>query len=148
MPPGRARRRTRADDASTTTGATVDTAATTTTAPATTVPAIELAGRTFVSTAATGFELAPGVQITLTFDGDRLSATGGCNQLDSTWSVDGDVLVVAEIASTRMACEPATLMDQDTWLSSLLTSDPTVTLDGDTLTLTEGQSSITLAAAP
>ena len=88
------------------------------------------------------------MQITLAFDGDRLSATGGCNQLGSTWSVDGDVLVVAEIASTRMACEPATLMDQDTWLSSLLTSDPTVTLDGDTLTLTEGQSSITLAAAP
>ena len=84
----------------------------------------------------------------MAFDGDRLAASGGCNQLASTWSVDGDVLVVAEIASTRMACEPATLMDQDTWLSSLLTSDPTVTLDGDTLTLTEGQSSITLAAAP
>ena len=27
---------------------------------------------------------------------------------------------------TAMACEPAALMDQDTWLSALLTSKPTV----------------------
>ena len=37
---------------------------------------------------------------------------------------------------TMMACEPAALMDQDTWLSALLTSKPTVTVDGDTLTIT------------
>jgi heat shock protein HslJ len=57
------------------------------------------------------------------------------------------VLVVGDIASTQVACEPAALMDLDTWLSSLLTSDPTVVVEGDTLTLTEGQSAITLTAA-
>ena len=35
-----------------------------------------------------------------------------------------------------MACEPAALMDQDTWLAALLTSKPTVAVDGDTLTIT------------
>jgi len=95
----------------------------------------------------TGFELVAGTQIRLTFTGDQISAAGGCNQLGSTWSLDGDVLVVGEVASTLLACEPASLMDQDTWVAALLTSDPTITLDGDTLTLTEGQSSITLVAA-
>ena len=42
-----------------------------------------------------------------------------------------------------MACEPAALMDQDTWLSAVLTSRPTVTLDGDTLTLTADGTVIT-----
>jgi len=97
--------------------------------------------------AVSGFELVAGTQIRLTFTGDQIGASGGCNQLNSTWSLDGDVLVVGEMASTKMACEPAALMDQDTWVSSLLASDPTVTLDGDTLTLTEGQSSITLVRA-
>ena len=46
------------------------------------------------------------------------------------------MLVVAEMAMTEMACEPAALMDQDTWLAAVLTSRPTVALDGDTLTLT------------
>ena len=46
------------------------------------------------------------------------------------------MLVVPAMAMTQMACEPAALMDQDTWLSAVLTSGPTVALDGDTLTLT------------
>ncbi len=130
--------------AATTTTTGPDTApATSTTVP----PPVQLDGRTFVSTAATGFELVAGTEITLTFEGDRISASGGCNRLASTWSLNGDVLVVGGVVSTRMACEPAALMDQDTWLSSLLESDPTVALDGDALTITEGQSSLTLLAA-
>ncbi|MGH9270846.1 MAG: hypothetical protein ACRDZ2_06205, partial [Ilumatobacteraceae bacterium] len=58
-----------------------------TTTPPTTAPA--LAGRTFVSTAVTGFELAPGAAITLSFEGDRIAASGGCNQLTSSWVLNG-----------------------------------------------------------
>ena len=43
-----------------------------------------------------------------------------------------------------MACEPATLMDQDDWLASFLTAGPTVAVEGDTLTLTGDSATITL----
>ena len=43
---------------------------------------------------------------------------------------------------TEMACEPA-LMEQDSWLAGFLTARPTVAVDGDTLTLSGGDASIT-----
>lgn len=119
----------------------------TTTAAATTttvdLPAA-LGGRTFLSTSVEGYELVDGTQIQLTFDGANISAAGGCNQIASTWSLDGDVLIVTEPVMTMMACQPAALMDQDTWLSSVLTSNPTVVLDGDTLTLSADGAVVTL----
>ncbi len=136
------------EPATTTSESTAPDSTTTTTAPA----PPELDGREFVSTEVVGFDLVPGSEIRLTFEGDRIGAAGGCNQLSSTWALEGDdvapKLVVGDMASTMMACEPATLIDQDTWVSSFLTSDPTVALDGDTLTLTVGQSAITLVEEP
>jgi heat shock protein HslJ len=123
------------------------TAATTTTAAGTTTT-VELADalrdKTFVSTAVEGFTLVPDTQVTLTFDGDNISAQGGCNTLGSTWSIEGDVLVVAPMVHTMMACEPSTLMDQETWLNAVLTSKPTVAIDGDTLTITAQGATVTL----
>ncbi|MET0910631.1 MAG: META domain-containing protein [Ilumatobacteraceae bacterium] len=113
------------------------TASTSTAAPTTTVDlASSLDGRTFLSTEVRGYQLVDGSQIQLTFEGANIAAAGGCNQIASTWSLDGAVLVVAQPAMTMMACEPATLMDQDTWVSALLTSKPTVTVAGDTVTIT------------
>jgi heat shock protein HslJ len=114
--------------------------------PATTMtPApFRLDGKTFVSTDVTGHDLVAGSEIRLTFDGDNLGASGGCNQLGGTWSIDGDVLVVPpDMIMTEMACEPA-LMEQDSWLASFLSSRPTVALDGDALTLSGGDGTITL----
>jgi heat shock protein HslJ len=109
----------------------------TTAAPTTTVDlGTSLDGRTFLSTEVVGYQLVDGSQIQLTFDGTNIAAAGGCNQIASTWSLEGAVLVVAPPAMTMMACEPAALMDQDTWFSALLTSKPTLALDGDTLTIT------------
>ena len=45
------------------------------------------------------------------------------------------MLSVPTLAMTEMACDPA-LMEQDTWISALISSDPTFTVDGDTLTIT------------
>ena len=84
--------------------------ASTATAPATTAApdlATALAGRTFLSTAVDGFTLVDGTQVTLTFDGANIGAAAGCNQLASTWTLEGDVLVVPPMAQTEMACEPA-----------------------------------------
>jgi heat shock protein HslJ len=100
---------------------------------------------TFVSTGVTGRQLVAGSQIRLTFDGDRLGASAGCNQLGGTWSIDGGALVVPDdMVMTEMACDPPALMDQDIWLASFLASGPSVALDGDTLTLTGGDVTITL----
>ncbi len=104
-----------------------------------------LDGREFLSTDVTGHRLVAGSQIRLNFDGDRLGANAGCNQLGGTWSIDGDALAVPDdMVMTEMACDPPALMDQDTWLASFLTSRPAVTLDGDTLTLTRGEVTIAL----
>ena len=94
-----------------------------------------------------GYELVAGSEVRLTFDGDQIDVASGCNQQGSTWTLDGDVLKVEQLASTMMACEPAALMDQDTWVASFLTSDPVVAASGDELTLTVGTSSMTLVDA-
>lgn len=98
-----------------------------------------LNGRTFVTTAAADVEgatLVPGSAIRVSFDdeGTSLSAHAGCNSMGGGWSLDGDTLVVGDMFQTQMACEDA-LMDQDSWLVALLTSGPTLTLAGDTLTI-------------
>lgn len=113
--------------------------------PTTTVElAAELPDRTFISTSVDGYTLVEGTQITLTFEQLNLSANAGCNQMSSTWSLEGDVLVVPAMAMTQMACEPAAKMDQDTWLSAVLTSRPTLALDGETLTITAEGATVTL----
>jgi heat shock protein HslJ len=104
-----------------------------------------LDGRKFLSIDVTGHRLVAGSQIRLNFDGDRLGASVGCNQLGGTWSIDGDALVVPDdMVMTEMACDPPARMDQDTWFASFLSSRPTIVLDGDTLTLTSRDVTITL----
>jgi heat shock protein HslJ len=104
-----------------------------------------LDGKTFVSTEVAGRQLVAGSEIRLSFDGDNLGVSGGCNQLGGTWSIDGDVLVVPpNMIMTEMACDPPELMEQDSWLASFLSAHPTLALDRDTLTLSEGDVTITL----
>ena len=108
-------------------------------------PADSLDGHEYLSIDVAGHELVAGTQVRLTFEGDRIGAHAGCNQLGGTWSVDDDALVVPDdMVMTEMACDPPALMDQDTWLASFLTSGPTVALDGDTLTLTADEVTLTL----
>ena len=54
------------------------------------------------------------------------------------------MLVVPPMVRTMMACEPSALMDQETWLAAVLTSKPTVAVDGDTLTITAQGATVTL----
>lgn len=106
---------------------------------------VDLSGRTFTSTEVRGHDLAPGSTITLTFEDGRISANGGCNTLNGAATWDGDTLDVAEpLASTMMACDEA-LMAQDQWLSEYLTSSPALAVDGDTMTLGDDTTGITLS---
>jgi heat shock protein HslJ len=79
-------------------------------------------------------ELVPGSRISMDFTEDSVSANAGCNTLSGPASVDDGELVVAELAATLMACEDP-LAEQDTWLSSFLTSRPTIERQDDDLWL-------------
>jgi heat shock protein HslJ len=61
-------------------------------------------------------------------DGQVVAQTG-CNGVSATASVDDSVLVTGPARSTRMACEPA-LMEQERWLTEMLTTRPRLELSG------------------
>lgn len=104
----------------------------------------DLDGRTFTSTEVTGHELVAGSSIGLAFEGTSLSANTGCNTMNGAYAITDGVLEVDALAMTMMAC-PDELMDQDTWLSELLTDRPEITLDDTTLTITGDDATITFA---
>jgi heat shock protein HslJ len=100
----------------------------------------DLSGRTFLSTdvlkGADPYPLVKGSVVRLSFTGDAISASGGCNSMGGAAHLDGDVLVVdGPMSMTEMACKEP-LMAQDTWLSDLLAARPVLALDVDQLTLT------------
>lgn len=100
-------------------------------------------GRPFVSTSTTGRDLVEGSRVRLIFQADRISVRAGCNTLmgAAEWA-DGVLRLTGPLGSTMMACADA-LMDQDAWLSTFLESEPTITLEGTTLTLGDEAESIT-----
>jgi heat shock protein HslJ len=111
------------------------------------IPPVGLTGRTFLSTAVTQdgapFALVQGTRIRLVFDNGRLTAQAGCNTMSGDLTVDGGRLVVGDLATTEIGCQPA-LAQQDNWLAQLLGSNPSFALDGNDLTLTSGTTVVTL----
>ena len=102
-------------------------------------------GRTFWSTAVTGYTLLEGTRVELTFrDDGRLSAAAGCNSLGGSYRLDGDRLVIDAPRTTEMGCDTARHA-QDEWLYALLGGEMAWTLDGDLLTLAGDQVTIDLA---
>lgn len=100
-----------------------------------------LPDRTFLSVAASdggvAKTLVAGTRITLAFQNGSLSVSVGCNSMGGAYHLDGGRLVVDQMSTTDMGCEPD-LMAQDTWLAAFLGSRPTVNLAGDELTLEAG----------
>ena len=101
-----------------------------------------LAGRSFLSTAITGRVLVAGSTVRLQFGDGSITASAGCNTLGSAYTVDAGVLHIGQVSSTEMACDPP-LMAQDAWLAGFL-AGAGVTLDGDTLTLSNSGVTLTL----
>ncbi|WP_317496392.1 META domain-containing protein [Haloechinothrix sp. LS1_15] len=79
-------------------------------------------------------ELVPGTKIQLRFDHGEVGAHAGCNQLTGQAELRDDRLVIPDIGGTMMACEDE-LMAQEEWVSEFLTSEPVMSLDGETLVL-------------
>jgi heat shock protein HslJ len=83
--------------------------------------------------------LVAGTAISLRFDEGRVGASLGCNQLGGPY--DGDRLLVEDLSMTEMGCDPERHA-QDEWFAGVLQSEPTVVVDGDTMTLTSGETVI------
>ncbi|MEO0492169.1 MAG: META domain-containing protein [Actinomycetota bacterium] len=106
-----------------------------------------IADREFWSTAVTidgePFALVDGTRITLRFDAASISAGAGCNNLGGDYTIDGDTLFVGDVFQTEMGCDPQRHA-QDDLVIDLLTAAPTLTLDGDSLTVATDTTTIVL----
>jgi heat shock protein HslJ len=106
-------------------------------------------GRTFLSASVTENgqprPLVTGTRITLNFveDGHRLGAQAGCNSMGGQASFAGGRMVVGDLATTEMGCDPPRHA-QDEWLARFLTSRPEWSRDGSNLTLDNGTTRIVL----
>lgn len=99
-------------------------------------------GHTYLSTDLQGAALVPGTRIRLAFADGRLIANGGCNTLSGPYVIADGRLTATQLSMTEMGCDEPR-MQQDEWLVRLL-ADVTFALDGDTLTLTDGATRLTL----
>lgn len=104
-----------------------------------------LLGSAFTSTTADGREVVSGKPLTIQFpaEGTRAGMNAGCNGMGGTPIFDGDNLAVPQIVSTMMACMEDGVMEQERWYGKWLTAGVTWTLEGDELTLTGGDVSVT-----
>ena len=121
---------------------TIDTNPSTTPVPGGDLAAL-LAGKTYLSQTTTGITLAPDAVLRISFEDGRISVSGGCNGMGGDVTFEGDAMTVGPMMSTQMACDQS-LMDQDSAVQAFLTAGTTVSVDGDTLTLTGGEATITL----
>lgn len=101
-----------------------------------------LDGRVFLSTDVTGETLVDGTRVSLTFDGDTLSASAGCNTIFGGYELDDGTLTAGPLAQSQMLCEED-LQRQDEWVAELLENGPTVTLVEDVLTVSSATTSVT-----
>lgn len=91
-----------------------------------------------------GRDLVEGTTIELLVEADTVNLGAGCNRMFGDYAIEDGRLVVGQLASTRMACSPES-MDQDEWLIALMTSEPTVEIDGDRLTISDDEVSLGFA---
>ncbi|HZK05606.1 MAG TPA: META domain-containing protein [Actinomycetaceae bacterium] len=105
---------------------------------------VDLGGRAFTATEVRGHKIVDGSSIVVTFEEGNVSVNAGCNTQFGPVKWDEQKLEVdGVLASTMMACDEA-LMAQDQWLAEFLMSTPALALDGDTLTLGDDTTGMTL----
>jgi heat shock protein HslJ len=105
-------------------------------------------GRTFLSESvaedAAPRPLVDGTRIRLDFSDDgRITASAGCNTLGGDVEIEREQIVVGELSTTEMGCDPPRHA-QDEWLADVLSANPAYALDGDRLRLTSNGTTIEL----
>jgi heat shock protein HslJ len=74
----------------------------------------------------------------IAFAGKDLTATSGCNTMSGEWRARGKRLVVRQLLATEMYCSAPGIMEQETALATLLSSQPRFAVKDDTMRLRSG----------
>lgn len=91
-------------------------------------------------------EAIPERAVTATFDGERISGSGGCNSYSAGYQMDGSMLVIDHPVSTLVYCEtPPGLMDQESRFFSLLPKMAEYSIENGSLTLSSADGDISLS---
>lgn len=69
------------------------------------------------------------------FENGEMTASDGCNTGSGSYEIDGDTLVLGAVRSTTRGCGEA-IMRQAQAFNAVLGSGPTISIEGDRLTLT------------
>jgi heat shock protein HslJ len=78
-----------------------------------------------------------GTVITADFEDGGVSGIASCNNYFGSYETDGDSITFGPMGTTLMACEDAVSAQEIAYLSNLGSAD-TFDVDGDTLTLSQG----------
>ena len=87
------------------------------------------------------------IEINLTFDGDSISGSAGCNNFMGSFTVDGDVLSFGPLAGTKMLCPPEVMQQEDLFLA-LMPSVETAEITFDGALVLVPTSGLTLVFGP
>lgn len=85
--------------------------------------------------------LYAGTQITLIFEGGKLTGNGGCNALFGAYEAADGTLTITGVGNTEMACEDG-IMEQEMKLTQRLTQITHFHIEGNRLTLTTNDPSV------
>jgi heat shock protein HslJ len=95
-------------------------------------------GPTWLAETIKGGGVVDSLQSTVVFaSGGRVTGTGGCNRLFATANIAGDTLMFGGVGTTRMACAPA-LMDQEQKFLGALAATRTFRFEGPYLKFYDG----------
>ncbi len=94
-----------------------------------------LAGLEFLLDDSMGFTPLQGTTVRLSFEETQFGISAGCNNLGGTYSQCAGKLCASDLFTTDIACDSPRQM-QDEWLADFFTSQPSLSLSGDRLTLT------------
>lgn len=86
--------------------------------------------------------------ITLTVEGDQASGQSACNRYMGQVTVSGDSVTFGQVGGTQMACIPTSVMDLEMAYLAALGAVESGARDGDTLTLTGPDTTLTFEPAP
>lgn len=78
----------------------------------------------------------PDVPVTAEFDGSDITGNAGCNNYFGGYQTDGDAITIGPLGATRAFCEG--IQDQEDRYLTLLQTATAYAIDGSTLTLSDG----------
>jgi len=79
---------------------------------------------------------------TLTFEDGSVSGNASCNQYFGPYEIDGSSITFGQLASTQMFCGEPGVMDQEAAYLAALASIDTWSMDGETLALSSGDTTL------